>query len=454
MTKTNRAIDSAVFTEKWMIDSDWGLQQLLKYHEDLAIADSHGISSLNYKELKAAIEPKIFFGGGKSSDFYTGAIQDFNGSDAIAVLTLEGVMRVEDGLCSYGVDTLVNDLNKAFNHPGIKGIVLKINSGGGATTAGALLRSGLTNPPKPVVGLSYLMASGALYGTLPIKHILATDPMSLVGSIGVVYQINKKVAEWYKENVDDIYATKSFEKNEGWNAYLRGDRSIFERDADSMATIFGNAVTENRVLSGEQAKKALTGKLFTAAEALTLNLISGYGNLNDAITLVNSLADQQEQNTSSNMKLNSKFVSLLNTFIPGLALSEGATAEDAETALSNATVPNVSELQATINDLQASMDTVNATLTQQQNTITELTARMTTAENNFVTVNQTLAGVATSAQLEELRANVAEVENAAAANLGKTTKQTKAINNGNPLQSVEQFTQKLESAAVEGESKY
>lgn len=448
---TNRTIDLAVFTQKWMIDHDWGLQQLLKYHEDLALADTHGLESLNYKEMRAAIEPKMFMGG----DFYTGSIAQFEGNDAIAVLTLEGVMRVEDGLCTYGVDTLVSDLNAAFNHPGIKGIVLKINSGGGATTAGALLRSALTNAPKPVVGLSYLMASGALYGTLPLKHILATDPMALVGSIGVVYQISKKMAEWYKENVDDIYATKSFQKNEGWNAYLRGDRSIFERDADEMATIFGDAVSESRSLTPVQAKTALTGKLFTAAEALQLGLITGYGNLNDAFNLVIELADKQKEQNTSDMALNAKFVKLLNTFVPGLSLKEGASVEEAQAALE--AVPETSSvegLNASVQQLTTDLATANDTISQLATTIEGLSTSLTELQNTVAGMQTQMESFATSEQLSEVQAGLANAEQAATKTIAKVTATPKATNNGNPVSNVEKFQQQLEAADIEGDSKY
>jgi ClpP class serine protease len=450
---TNRSIDLQIFTQKWMIDHNWGLSQLLKYHEDIAFAAEHGLAALKYSEARELAAPKVFVG----DMLQTGSMVDFKGTGGIALLTLEGVMRVEDGLCSYGVDTLVNDLNAAYNHPGISGVVLKVNSGGGSTIAAGLLRSALTNPPKPVVGLIYMAASGALYGTLPLKNLIAVDPLSLVGSIGVVYQINKKLAAWYTENVDDIYATKSTKKNEGWNAYLKGDRSIFERDADHMADIFGAAVNESRNLTEAQSRVALTGELFTAQEAKKLNLISGFGNLNDAINLVSKLADQQqqEQHNIDDMALNAKFIAQLARFIPGLSLKEGASMEEAEQAL--AAVPDgasVTELQSTVAQLSNDLVAANETIGAQATAIEGLTTSLSQLEQTVAGMATTMEGFATTAQLEEVQAGLATAEEAAVKVISKGTATPKANTNGNPIGSIDKFQAQLEVADVEGDSKY
>lgn len=447
---TNRAIDLAVFTQKWMVDYDWGLQQLHKYHEDLNVAESLGLSALRYDELRASLEPKIFV----DDKLYTGNLVQFDGNNAIAVLTLDGVMRIEDGLCSYGVDTLVSDLNSAYNHPGIKGIVLKINSGGGAVTAAALLRSALTNAPKPVVGLSYLMASGALYSTLPLENILATDPMSLVGSIGVVYQINKKMAQWYKENIDDIYATKSSQKGEGWNAYLRGDRTIFERDADEMATLFGNAVTESRKLDNSQAAKALTGKTFTADEALKLNLISGYGNLNDAFNLVIQMADKQKEQNTFDMALNANFIKLLGRFVPGLSVKEGASVEEVEQALAAVEGPSVAEMQTSIAQMSTDLAAATESITKMASTIDGLSTSFEALQNSVTALQTSVDAKASLEDLQAVQSDLANAEKAATTVIAKATTTPKAVNNGNPIGSLEKFQQQLEAAEVEGDSKY
>lgn len=453
--KTNPFVDKSIMTSKWLIDLDWGLNQFSKYFSDLELAEKHGLASLRYTELRELNQPKVY-----SGDTVTNGISSFKGSDGIAVLTLDGVMQVEDGWCSYGIDSLTRELQAVYDNPGLIGAVLKINSGGGSAIAAGLLRSALKEAPKPVVGLAYLMASGALYGTLPLKHVIATDPMSMIGSIGVVYSVNKELAAWYLENIDDIYATRSTEKNDAWNAYLKNDRSIFEKDADEMAAIFGDAVVDSRLLNKDQSEKALKGKTFNGQQALELNLITGFGNMSDALNLVRRQATdlkEQEQNQHLDMKITAQFAAGWNRIFPGSSVKEGDEMASLETAM--AALPDsasVATMQTQITTMQTQINNLETTLSGFQSVIDAATTAATTATNAATTATTAISALPTSDEIAALTTRVEEAEAAVVNHVGVETRTDKGGKTTKPAaSSVEKFEDTLSDVAeVSNEVKY
>ena len=111
------------------------------------------------------------------------------GGDRVAVIYLNGT--IEEGQSSYisaGITPRLvhRQLNRAAADPGIKGVVLRINSPGGSIAASQDIASMIRDFEKPlVVSMGDMAASGGYYISAPARGIVA-HPGTMTGSIGVI----------------------------------------------------------------------------------------------------------------------------------------------------------------------------------------------------------------------------------------------------------------------------
>lgn len=88
------------------------------------------------------------------------------------------------------VDDVLEKIEKAKSDPNIQGVLLKVNSPGGAVAPSIEIAYAIKelNKIKPVVAYaSGIMASGSYYASIWAQKIVA-NPGSMVGSIGVIIQ--------------------------------------------------------------------------------------------------------------------------------------------------------------------------------------------------------------------------------------------------------------------------
>ena len=451
----NRNVDSLIAQALWLIDRPWALTQKAKYLEDVLIAETHGLKALKYKERIQAQKGKVMVGGAQVplSDFQAATDQS-----GVAVLQLDGVMQVEDGLSSKGIRSLVEEIRLADDTPGILGTVLEVNSGGGDVIASGMLKSALGATKKPVVVLAHFMASGALYGTLPAKNVLASDQFSYIGSIGAMYSLDKEMATWYKENVDDIYATSSSEKREEWRAYLEGDKSVYEKSAETFAQAFMTEVTKARGLNEQQQKVALKGRMFTAQQALELNLITGIGSLQTAVELVQSNAQALVQRSphSNNAPIMYKtIVQQLNRLF-SLNLSDDATAEQLTEALSK--LEGLEGITAKVTGLESKLAALDALPASVQDLITRFD-QVPNTESVTKSVADALAPVSTQVtslvqQVQTLTTDLKTVSDTVAGKALEEGKETVGETIPAPGKNLQAFNETYEKAVASNPSKY
>lgn len=261
----NRNIE-AFITESFLIDIDYGLTALHQYWSDLALIQG-GVSfaDLGYAEKRARQKPQF--------------------SDDIALLTLEGVMRMEDGISHRGIKSLAQDIEFANKDPRYKGIMLEINSGGGEALSGEYLKNALAESYKPVVAYGHTVGSAAYLAALGTNEIIMSGKMARAGSIGAMITINKKLLDEYKANYMSVYASQSTEKNSEFRSMLEGNSDLIQKSVDGAAQIFIDAVMEARNIKDSKATK---GGMFYADEALRIGLIDGIGSRQYAIKRLRS----------------------------------------------------------------------------------------------------------------------------------------------------------------------
>ena len=214
--------------------------------------------------------------------------------DKIALVPLHGVMLKYTTECDYGTDAVADAIRKAAVRKDVSGILLDIDSGGGAVDAIAPITDAIRfaqSLDKPVVAYCDLCASAAYYAAVYCDSIIAGNTISSeFGSIGVMMQF-MDYAKYYdnlgiKEHI--IYSDLSEYKNDAYEAARKGEYDLVKKEMlNPLALNFQEAVKTRRgdVLQAG-AKGILSGKMFYAESALKNGLIDGIGNLDFAMDRV------------------------------------------------------------------------------------------------------------------------------------------------------------------------
>lgn len=285
MVKIPEHIQNYILSRTWEMDRIYGLTEFARFLFEI----NSGLIP-NYSEMRSRNAPIILNNG----YVFQGNAWNVRSSDipegSIIKMSLSGTMIYEDGECSYGVKSLANTLYDAYNNSRIAGILIEANSGGGESTAGNALMSAVADKNKPVVFHFHTLGSAALKAALPANEIIAASPSAKAGSIGTFVSVSKEILAWYAENILDIYADQSPDKNAEFNALLAGDLGPIKKMVNRDAELFQREVVKYRSLKGSDDYQAqtLAGGMFDANIARSRGLIDGIGSLNYAIKRLNS----------------------------------------------------------------------------------------------------------------------------------------------------------------------
>lgn len=274
MAGDNRKIRELIISGQFLIDEEMGLTALQKYLHDLELVEA----GLSLKDLGYTADRlnAISIDEPSGRRFFLGDARIPAGS--ISRTKIDGVMMMKGGLCSMGIEEVCEELYQLDNDPNIRAHKLIMNTPGGEATAAAEMYNVVKDLKKPSVALVHLSASAGYFGILPAKEIIALSDMSRIGSIGALTSIDKKFAAAYKERYEEIYSSKSPDKNEAQRAYQNnGDSSIIVRELDKLVDIFQAKVVMHRELNPDFKSETLKGKVFTAREAKTRGLIDLIG---------------------------------------------------------------------------------------------------------------------------------------------------------------------------------
>ncbi|MCB0636447.1 MAG: S49 family peptidase, partial [Lewinella sp.] len=95
----------------------------------------------------------------------------------------------------------------------------------------------------------------------------------------------KTFAAKYNAVFEDIYASKSTNKNAAFRAFLQGNLSLLRNELEATNEEFLNAVMEYRALKGSERtiEHTLSGAMFDAKTARRRGLVDGIGGMDYAI---------------------------------------------------------------------------------------------------------------------------------------------------------------------------
>ena len=226
---------------------------------------------------------------------------------------------------------IVKKIDAAANNNAIKGVLLSVDSPGGAVSPSIEIAYAIKRlkAKKPVVAYAKgTMASGSYYASIWADKIIA-NPGSMIGSIGVIMQgadlsgIMNKIgvktqvvkAGLYKQVGTSDRPWKKYEVAE-LNKVIKGTYDMFTKD-----------VADARKLDFKKRDTYANAHIFTAAQAKKVGLIDQLGVEYDAkneLALLSGVAhpiwNQEDKLDKLIKKLTASTAVILNTYFPDLVL--------------------------------------------------------------------------------------------------------------------------------------
>ena len=244
----------------------------------------------------AVVALAVFFiglwGFGVWHDEWSGYNASWNVSDGvcnIAVASVNGDITTmggatttegEEDLLITNADDVIASLRAAEADPNILGVIVNIDSLGGAPVASELIANALKNLSLPTVALirefgtsgGYLAATGA--------DTIIASPFSDVGSIGVTLSYLENWEKNTKEGLRFVSLSSGKYKDYGNpdKPLTADERNLLERDLKIYHDQFVKEVSENRNLPIEDISKLADGSSMPGELALQNKLIDALGN--------------------------------------------------------------------------------------------------------------------------------------------------------------------------------
>jgi protease-4 len=267
-----------------------------------------------------------------------------SGGNKVAVVPIEGpIMDVRETV--RWMRTLGRDV------PGLKAVVLAIDSPGGGVAASQDLYIAVKRlrdeGKKVVVSMGSVAASGGYYAACPADRILAHQG-TLTGSIGVIMETGSaaKLMDKIGVRFDAVKSGRYKDTGSPFRDMRPDEKAVLQGCIDDVYDEFVEAIVESRreplskVLRKETGKAPTDadveeyvrrlgdGRIYSGRQAWRLGLVDEMGDLQDAIRVAGELAGikgepqvitQRHRATFAEMLGLSKlsFFSSLQPFIPG-----------------------------------------------------------------------------------------------------------------------------------------
>lgn len=215
-----------------------------------------------------------------------------NGS--IGVVRCIGGMYKYGGWYNWGTDELVALAKQFDDDSRFIGQIWHDDSGGGTVSSVPPYLDFIKNKKKPVISLFDTCASANLWKNSATDMMISeNNTSSMVGSLGVMLTLynQKKMLEEYGIVEHIIESSLSEDKNKAFKLALEGNYELIQQEyLDPLALQFQEAYKLARPNLIE-APGVLTGKMFYAEEALSLNMIDAIGNMEFAVEQLKFLAN-------------------------------------------------------------------------------------------------------------------------------------------------------------------
>lgn len=218
-------------------------------------------------------------------------------TNKIAVIVAEGdiVMgKGEEG--SVGSDKFAKLIREAREDDGIKAIIIRVNSPGGAYIASDVMwrEIELAKKVKPVIAsMSDYAASGGYYLSMPCDTIVA-QPNTVTGSIGIfgmLFNFSGLLEDKLGITNDDV-STGEFS---GMMTVTRSltdvEKSIIQKSLEKNYDTFISKAAAGRGMSKEDLLAVASGRVWTGEQAKEKGLVDVLGTFEDAVSIAAAKAN-------------------------------------------------------------------------------------------------------------------------------------------------------------------
>ncbi len=233
---------------------------------------------------------------------------------AIAVLALFARIGIEDNIkgSEQIARIIINDIittdpdrlkifEKISKNENIKAVIISINSPGGTTAGGEELYEAISKlrEQKPVVSVIHELGASAAYMSAIATDRIYARRLSIVGSIGVLYQHIDASKLMQTIGIDfDKVSTGPLKAEPDIDEPLEGEvRASMQALVDDSYEWFVDIVSERRDLSRNKVLDLADGRILTGRMALKTKLIDAIGSEAEAITWL-----EKEKNIEENLK--------------------------------------------------------------------------------------------------------------------------------------------------------
>lgn len=238
------------------------------------------------------VVPIVFIGSiavvGAAMGPATPAVSKYRNPNTVAVLELNGaIMESRE---------IIKNLKKQVENDSVKGIVLRINSPGGAVAPSQEIYEAVKQfkKDKPiVVSMGSVAASGGLYAALGASKVFAQEG-TLTGSIGVIMQFPnfKSIAEKIGFTMTTIKSGPYKDVGNGFRAMADFEREYLQSTVNDVRGQFVQAIVEGRGLAKEKVEKIADGRIFIGSYAKEIGLVDEIGGVLEAARAVFELRDE------------------------------------------------------------------------------------------------------------------------------------------------------------------
>ena len=205
---------------------------------------------------------------------------------SVLVIPIHSTITKYDTCASDGTMTISSELVRLASSDNVVGVVLDIDSGGGACNAIPPMEAAIAKVKamrKPIVAHCDYAASAAYWIASLCDAVFADNVMSEFGSIGVMSQIvdNRTTASGAK--VITVYAKESEDKNLAYRNALEGDYELLQTEMSPIVRQFQTTVKLHRPNLDDKRKGVLTGGVFRAEDAIECGLVNAMLSLEESI---------------------------------------------------------------------------------------------------------------------------------------------------------------------------
>ncbi|MBU8879732.1 signal peptide peptidase SppA [Bacillus sp. FJAT-29790] len=222
-------------------------------------------------------------------------IEDGNELKKIVVLEVNGVIQDTGDAGSifatagYNHKGFMENLKQVKEDDTVKAVIIRVNSPGGGVVESAEIHDKIKeiqkDTKKPIyISMGSMAASGGYYISAPADKIFAS-PETLTGSLGVIMQGYNYagLAEKYGVKFETIKSGEYKDIMSPTREMTDDEREILQTMINSSYEGFAKVISEGRNIPIAQVKEIADGRIYDGRQAQKLNLIDGFGYIDDVI---------------------------------------------------------------------------------------------------------------------------------------------------------------------------